>query len=102
MKDGQYIANPTYTEGRESKLNIVVAGTEEGIVMVEAGAQEVSEADVLGAIEFGHDCCKKIAAAIRELMKLAGKPKREFIPRRSTRRSTRRWRRTPARTSPTR
>src|SRR5438034_8889511 len=36
MKDGQYVANPTYTEGRESKLNIVVAGTEQGIVMVEA------------------------------------------------------------------
>src|SRR6478672_2216998 len=80
MKGGQYIANPTYTEGRESKLNIVVAGTEEGIVMVEAGAQEVSEAEVLGAIEFGHDCCKKIAAGIRELMKLAGKTKREFVP----------------------
>jgi polyribonucleotide nucleotidyltransferase len=79
MKDGQYIANPTYTEGRESKLNIVVAGTEGGIVMVEAGAQEVSEAEVLGAIEFGHECCKKIAAGIRELMKLAGKTKREFI-----------------------
>src|SRR6266404_440955 len=42
MKDGQYIANATYTEGRESKLNIVVAGTEDGIVMVEAGAQQVS------------------------------------------------------------
>jgi len=78
LKDGAYIANPTYTEGRESKLNIVVAGTEDGIVMVEAGAQQVSEADVLGAIEFGHQCCKKIAAGIRELMKLAGKPKREF------------------------
>ncbi len=80
MKDGKYIANSTYTEGRESKLNIVVAGTEEGIVMVEAGAQEVSEAEVLGAIEFGHECCKKIAAGIRELMKLAGKTKREFVP----------------------
>src|SRR6202521_296324 len=79
MKDGKYLANPTYTEGRESKLNIVVAGTEGGIVMVEAGAQQVSEADVLGAIEFGHQCCKKIAAGIRELMKLAGKPKREFV-----------------------
>ena len=43
MKDGAYVANPTYTEARESKLNIVVAGTEAGIVMVEAGAQEVSE-----------------------------------------------------------
>jgi polyribonucleotide nucleotidyltransferase len=80
MKDGKYIANATYSEGRESKLNIVVAGTEEGIVMVEAGAQEVSEAEVLGAIEFGHECCKKIAAGIRELMKLAGKKKREFTP----------------------
>src|SRR5581483_454107 len=78
MKDGKYIANPTYTEGRESKLNIVVAGTEEGIVMVEAGAQQVSEAEVLGAIEFGHECCKKIAAGIRELIAKAGKKKREF------------------------
>jgi len=79
MRNGDYIVNPTYTEGRESKLNIVVAGSEDGIVMVEAGAQQVSEADVLGAIEFGHECCRKIAAGIRELMKLAGKPKREFV-----------------------
>jgi len=79
MKDGKYIANPTYTEGRESKLNIVVAGTEEGIVMVEAGAQQVSEAEVLGAIEFGHECCKKIAVAIRQLVKLAGKPKFQYV-----------------------
>src|ERR1041385_2812552 len=40
MRNGEYVANPTYTEGRESKLNIVVAGTAEGIVMVEAGARE--------------------------------------------------------------
>src|SRR5215831_16781342 len=78
MRDGQYVANPTYTEGRESKLNIVVAGTADGIVMVEAGAQQVSEAEVLGAIEFGHECCRKIAAGIRGLMKVAGKTKREF------------------------
>jgi polyribonucleotide nucleotidyltransferase len=80
MKEGKYIANPTYTEGRESKLNIVVAGTEEGIVMVEAGAQQVSEADVLGAIEFGHECCRKIAAGIRKLVALAGKPKFQYTP----------------------
>jgi polyribonucleotide nucleotidyltransferase len=79
MKDGKYIANASYEEGRASKLNIVVAGTEQGIVMVEAGAQQVSEAEVLGAIEFGHECCKKIAAGIRELMKVAGKKKREFV-----------------------
>jgi polyribonucleotide nucleotidyltransferase len=78
LKDGKYIANPTYTEGRESTLNIVVAGTEDGIVMVEAGAQQVSEAEVLGAIEFGHECCKKIAAGIRQLVKLTGKPKFQY------------------------
>jgi polyribonucleotide nucleotidyltransferase len=79
MRNGEYIANPTYTEGRESKLNIIVAGTEGGIVMVEAGAQQVSEADVLGAIEFGHSACKKIAAAIGELVAKVGKPKRPFV-----------------------
>src|SRR6201987_2645890 len=76
MRNGEYLANPTYTEGRESKLNIVVAGTEDGIVMVEAGAAEVSEDEVLGAIEFGHDCCRKIAATIRQIVAAAGKPKR--------------------------
>src|ERR1700751_4722101 len=80
MRNGEYLANPTYTEGRESKLNIVVAGTEDGIVMVEAGAQQVSEAEVLGAIEFGHECCKKIAAGIRKLVALVGKPKFQYTP----------------------
>ena len=79
MIDGRYIANPTYSETRESKLNIVVAGTAEGIVMVEAGAGQVSEAEVLGAIEFGHECCRKIAAAIAELVAKAGKPKMQFV-----------------------
>ena len=76
--DGKLVANPTYEETKASKVNIVVAGTDEGIVMVESGAQQVSEADVLAAIEFGHDCCKKIAAGIRELAKKCGKPKKEY------------------------
>src|SRR5581483_1550693 len=80
MLNGKYIANPTYSEGRESKLNIVVAGTEDGIVMVEAGSIEASEDEVLGAIEFGHDCCKRIAATIRQMVAAAGKPKRTFEP----------------------
>jgi len=78
MRNGQYIANPTYSEGRESRLNIVVAATESGIVMVEAGAQQASEAEVLGAIDFGHECCKTIAASIRQLVAQVGKPKRIF------------------------
>jgi polyribonucleotide nucleotidyltransferase len=77
---GVYQANPNYEETKDSKLGIVVAGTEEGIVMVEAGANEASEAEVLDAIEFGHSCCKKIAAGIRQLMKLAGKTKRAYTP----------------------
>src|SRR5580704_4794082 len=75
---GKLVANPGYDETRESKLNIIVAGSEEGIVMVEAGAQHATEAEVLEAIEFGHECCKKIAAGVRELVKKAGKPKRAY------------------------
>ena len=66
--DGELIADPTYEQQKSAKLNIVVAGTESGIVMVEAGANEATEAEVLGAIEFGHECCKKIIAGIRELV----------------------------------
>src|SRR6201996_5522585 len=78
--NGTYRANPAYDETKDAKLSIIVAGTEDGIVMVEAGGDEASEAEVVDAIEFGHDCCKKIAAGIRELMKVAGKPKRERTP----------------------
>ena len=78
LVNGSYIANPTYNEGRESRLNIVVTGTEGGIVMVEAGAHEASEEEVLGAIDFGHECCKKIAAGIRQLVEKVGKTKRPF------------------------
>ncbi|HKD07667.1 MAG TPA: polyribonucleotide nucleotidyltransferase [Bryobacteraceae bacterium] len=78
LVDGKYIANPTYTEGRASKLNIIVAGTEEGIVMVEAGAQQASEEEVLGALEYGHACCHKIAGVLKQLVAAAGKPKKAF------------------------
>ncbi len=78
--NGVYRANPTYDETKDAKLSIMVAGTEEGIVMVEAGANQASEEQIVEAIEFGHGCCKKIVAGIRQLVKLAGKPKREFTP----------------------
>jgi polyribonucleotide nucleotidyltransferase len=78
--NGKLMANPSYEETRESKANIVVAGTEDGIVMVEAGAQQASEEEVLEAIEYGHQCCKKITAGIRELVAKAGKPKWLFTP----------------------
>lgn len=78
--NGKLIANPSYEEARGSRINIMVAGTEDGIVMVEAGAGGVTEAEVVEAIEFGHQCCRKIVAGIRELQAKAGKPKREFTP----------------------
>ena len=78
--DGNLIPNPSYDETRESTANITVAATEDGIVMIEAGALQISEEEVLRAIEFGHECCKKICAGIRELVAKAGKPKREFTP----------------------
>ncbi len=80
LVNGEFIANPTYDQARDSKLNITVAGTEAGIVMVEAGANAASEAEVLRAIDFGHDCCRKIIAGIRDLVAKAGKPKMEFTP----------------------
>ena len=77
---GKMVVNPAYAETREADLSIVVAGTEDGIVMVEAGAEQVSEEFVVDAIDFGHECCKKVAAGIRELVAKAGKSKREFTP----------------------
>ena len=78
--NGKLVANPSYDEIREAKLSIIVAGTEEGIVMVEAGAQHASEAEVVEAIEYGHNCCKKIAAGIRQLVAKVGKTKWTFTP----------------------
>jgi polyribonucleotide nucleotidyltransferase len=78
--DGKLVADPTYVQMKESKLNIVVAGTETGIVMVEAAALQATEEEVLAAIDFGHECCRKIIAGIRELVAKSGKAKRSYTP----------------------
>jgi polyribonucleotide nucleotidyltransferase len=80
LVNGQFIVNPTYTEMRESLLNIMVVGTSEAIVMIESGAKEVKEETVVDAIEFGHTEIKKICAAIKELRSKVGKPKRKVEP----------------------
>ena len=67
LLDGVLVANPTVAEQKTSKFNIVVAGTEKGIVMVESGAFEVSEEKVAEALEFGHEQIKKIVAGIKQL-----------------------------------
>ena len=77
LVNGEFQINPTYAERLESKLNISVVATKDGIVMIESGAQGVSEDVVVDAIEFGHKEIKKICAAIDELVAKAGKKKRE-------------------------
>ena len=80
LVNGQFLVNPTYSEMRDSLLNIMVVGTAEGIVMIESGAKEVKEETVVDAIDFGHAEIKKICAAINELRAKVGKPKREVTP----------------------
>ncbi|MGA8110805.1 MAG: polyribonucleotide nucleotidyltransferase, partial [Acidobacteriaceae bacterium] len=78
--NGEFVVNPSYTERRDSKVNITVVGTKDGIVMIESGAQEATEETVVDAIEFGHTEIKKIVAAIEELVSRAGKAKRPVTP----------------------
>src|SRR5258706_1665111 len=73
--DGAYVINPTYAERKQSTLDLIVAGSNDGILMVEAGAKEVSEAEVVGALEAAHAAIKQIVAAIDELKAVAGKKK---------------------------
>ncbi len=77
--NGQFIVNPDLETMEKSELHLVVAGTADAVMMVEAGANELSEATMLEAIELAHTEIKKIVAKIRELQALAGKPKREVI-----------------------
>ena len=73
--DGAFIVNPTYAERKLSTLDLIVAGSADGILMVEAGAKEVTEPQVVGALDAAHAAIKKIVAAIDELKKAAGKKK---------------------------
>jgi polyribonucleotide nucleotidyltransferase len=75
--DGQFIINPTYEQRKKSRLDLVIAGSKEGLVMVEAGAREVSEEDVVQALEAGHAAIKRIVDTIDALAKDVAKPKRE-------------------------
>jgi polyribonucleotide nucleotidyltransferase len=78
--DGRYIVNPTYDEIRESKLNLIVAGTEEAIVMVEAGAREVSEAIMVEALMLAHKEINRLCRWQKELYKALGIEKRAVEP----------------------
>ena len=75
LVNGQFIINPTFSERKESALDLVVAGSMDGIVMVEAGAKEVSEADAVAALAAAHAAIKQIVAGIDSLAAEAGKKK---------------------------
>ncbi len=72
--DGQYILNPTATELQTSQMNLVVAGTQTAVLMVESEAQELPEDVMLGAVMFGHEQMQTAIKAINELVEVAGKP----------------------------
>jgi polyribonucleotide nucleotidyltransferase len=73
--NGKYILNPTTSQLTESKLDLVVAGTEEGVLMVESEAEGLDEEVMLGAVMFGHEQMQVAINAIKELAAEAGKPK---------------------------
>lgn len=77
MIDGQYIINPTIEQAKVSRLNLAVAGTKDAILMVEAGAKEISEEEMLDAIWFGHEEIKKLVEWQEKIMAEVGKPKME-------------------------
>jgi polyribonucleotide nucleotidyltransferase len=78
MVNGAYVLNPTFDEMAESTLDLVVAGTREGVLMVESEAKELSEADMLGAVNFGHDEMQTVISAIIELAEVAAKDPRDL------------------------
>ncbi len=75
LVDGQYIVNPTFKQRKESKLDLIVVGSKDGLVMVEAGAKEVSEDQVVTALDAAHAAIKQIVAVIDDLAKECGKKK---------------------------
>ena len=77
MIDGKFIINPTLAQREESDLHLVVSGTKDAIMMVEAGANEVPEDVILDAIMYGHEEIKEIVAFIEEVVAEVGKPKME-------------------------
>jgi polyribonucleotide nucleotidyltransferase len=78
--NGEFVVNPTQTQLETSDMDLVVAGTEDSIVMVEGEAKEVSEADLLAAIKLAHENIKSLCKLQHEIRSECGKPKREVKP----------------------
>ena len=82
--DGQYLLNPTAKQLKESDLHLVVAGTRDGVMMVESEADRLSEEVMLGSVVFGHEQMQVAINAINELVKECGKPRWEWAPSAAT------------------
>ena len=78
--DGQYVINPTIDQYEQSEMLVIIAGSADSIAMVEAGASEVSEDDIIGALQFGHEYIKQIVAKIEELKAVCAKEKFQYTP----------------------
>ncbi|CAN5226558.1 polyribonucleotide nucleotidyltransferase [soil metagenome] len=78
--DGQYVLNPTTTQLKTSQMDLVVAGTEIAVLMVESEAKQLSEEIMLGAVVFGHDQMKAVINAIHDLVRDGGKPEVQWSP----------------------
>jgi polyribonucleotide nucleotidyltransferase len=78
--DGQYVLNPTLSQLPNSQMDLVVAGTETAVLMVESEAKELSEEIMLGAVVFGHDHMRVVIDAIHELVRDGGKPEVSWSP----------------------
>jgi polyribonucleotide nucleotidyltransferase len=76
--DDEYVLNPTFTQLNQSRLDLVVAGTKDGVIMVEAGAKEVAEDILLGALKFGQEANQEVIKLQQQLIQACGKPKMEF------------------------
>jgi polyribonucleotide nucleotidyltransferase len=79
-RDGAYILNPTFAEVAESELDLVVAGTDTSVLMVESEARQLPEDVMLGAVMFGHEQMQVVIEAIRALTAEAGKPRWQWQP----------------------
>ena len=79
LVDGEYVINPNSEQREKSRMHLVVSGTKDAIMMVEAGAKVVSEEEMLKGILFGHEAIKEIVAFQEKIIAECGKPKREFV-----------------------
>ena len=82
--NNEYVLNPTATELKGSRLNLVVAGTQQAVLMVESEADELAEDIMLGAVVFGHEQMQAVINLINELADEAGKPLWDWAPPRRT------------------